>query len=129
MAKMGDFIAFNAAVGLLKDTKQEHILTQVYNKCKAQVNLPKEEMVNYVQDIYKPFTAEEISLKISELVTPKETKAEVEIIYQSISDLHASCPEHLGDWYFTGNYPTPGGVKVVNKAFMNYIEGKNERAY
>ncbi len=129
MAKMGDFIAFNAAVGLLKDTKQVHILTQVYNKCKAQVNLPKEEMVNYVQDIYKPFTAEEISLKISELVTPKETKAEVEIIYQSISDLHASCPEHLGDWYFTGNYPTPGGVKVVNKAFMNYMEGKNKRAY
>ena len=129
MAKMGDFIAFNAAVGLLKDTKQEHILTQVYNKCKEQVNLPKEEMVNYVQDIYKPFTAEEISWKISELVTPKETKAEVEIIYQSISDLHASCPEHLGDWYFTGNYPTPGGVKVANKAFMNYIEGKNERAY
>ena len=129
MAKMGDFIAFNAAVELLKDTKQEHILTQVYNKCKAQVNLPKEEMVNYVQDIYKPFTAEEISLKISELVTPKETKAEVEIIYQSISDLHASCPEHLGDWYFTGNYPTPGGTKVVNKAFMNYMEGKNKRAY
>ncbi len=129
MAKMGDFIAFNAAVGLLKDTKQVHILTQVYNKCKAQVNLPKEEMVNYVQDIYKPFTAEEISLKISELVTPKETKAEVEIIYQSISDLHASCPNHLGDWYFTGNYPTPGGTKVVNKAFMNYMEGKNKRAY
>jgi amidophosphoribosyltransferase len=129
MAKMGDFIAFNAAVELLKDTKQEHILTETYNKCKAQVNLPKEEMENYVQDIYKPFTAEEISLKISELVTPKGTKAEVEIIYQSISDLHASCPDHLGDWYFTGNYPTPGGVKVVNKAFMNYMEGKNKRAY
>ena len=129
MAKMGDFIAFNAAVELLKDTKQEHILTEAYNKCKAQANLPKEDMVNYVQDIYKPFTAEEISLKISELVTPKGTKAEVEIIYQSISDLHASCPDHLGDWYFTGNYPTPGGTKVVNKAFMNYIEGKNKRAY
>ncbi len=129
MAKMGDFIAFNAAVVLLKDTKQEHILTQAYNKCKAQVNLPKEEMVNYVQDIYKPFTAEEISLKISELVTPKGTKAEVEIIYQSISDLHASCPDHLGDWYFTGSYPTPGGMKVVNKAFMNYMEGKNKIAY
>jgi amidophosphoribosyltransferase len=129
MAKMGDFIAFNAVVELLKDTKQEHILTEAYNKCKAQANLPKEEMVNYIQDIYKPFTAEEISLKISELVTPKGTKAAVEIIYQSISDLHASCPDHLGDWYFTGNYPTPGGVKVVSKAFMNYMEGKNERAY
>ena len=129
MAKMGDFIAFQAAVALLKDRKQEHILTEAYDKCKAQAHLPKEEMVNYVQEIYKPFTAEEISVKISELLTPKGTKAEVEIIYQSISDLHASCPDHLGDWYFTGNYPTPGGVKVVNKAFINYIEGKNERAY
>ena len=129
MAKMGDFIAFNAAVELLKDTKQEHILSETYNKCKAQANLSKEEMVNYVQDIYKLFTAEEISFKISELLTPKGTKAEVEIIYQSISDLHASCPDHQGDWYFTGNYPTPGGTKVVNKAFMNYMEGKNKRAY
>jgi len=129
MAKMGDFIAFNAAVELLKDTKQEHILTTVYDKCKAQVHLSKEEMVNYVQEIYKPFTAEEISVKIGELLTPKATKAKVEIIYQSISDLHASCPEHKGDWYFTGNYPTPGGMKVVNKAFMNYMEGSNARAY
>lgn len=129
MAKMGDFIAFQAAVALLKDRKQEHILTEAYDKCKAQAHLPKEEMVNYVQEIYKPFTAEEISVKISERLTPKGTKAEVEIIYQSISDLHASCPNHLGDWYFTGDYPTPGGVKVVNKAFINYVEGKNERAY
>jgi len=129
MAKMGDFIAFQAAVALLKDRKQEYILTEAYDKCKAQAHLPKEDMVNYVQEIYKPFTAEEISVKISELLTPKGTKAEVEIIYQSISDLHASCPDHLGDWYFTGDYPTPGGVKVVNKAFINYIEGKNERAY
>jgi amidophosphoribosyltransferase len=129
MAKMGDFIAFNAAVQLLKDTKQEHILTTVYDKCKAQAHLSKEEMVNYIQEIYKPFTAEQISVKISELLTPKGTRAKVEIIYQSISDLHASCPDHKGDWYFTGNYPTPGGVKVVNKAFMNYIEGNNARAY
>ena len=129
MAKMGDFIAFQAAVALLKDNNQEEVLTDAYNKCKKQENLPKEEMINYVQEIYKPFSAEEISIKISELLTPKGTKAEVEIIYQSISDLHASCPTHLGDWYFTGDYPTPGGVKVVNKAFINYIEGKNERAY
>jgi amidophosphoribosyltransferase len=129
MAKMGDFIAFNAAVALLKDSKQEHILTNVYDKCKAQAFLPKEEMVNYIQEIYSPFTADEISVKIGELLTPKSTKAKVKIIYQSISDLHASCPEHKGDWYFTGNYPTPGGVKVVNKAFMNYIEGNNTRAY
>ena len=86
-------------------------------------------MQNFVQEIYKPFSAEEISQKISELLTPKGTNAEVDIIYQSISDLHESCPNHLGDWYFTGDYPTPGGVKVVNKAFMNYMEGKNERAY
>ena len=129
MSKMGDFIAFNAAVELLKDTKQEHILTETYNKCKQQENFSKEDLQNYVQEIYKPFSVEEISKKISELLTPKEIKAEVEIIYQSISDLHASCPNHLGDWYFTGDYPTPGGVKVVNKAFINYIEGKNERAY
>ena len=105
------------------------IWQEVYSKCKEQVNLPKEEMINHVQDIYKPFTAAEISKKISELLTPKGTKAKVEIIYQSISDLHASCPDHKGDWYFSGNYPTPGGVKVVNKAFMNYIEGINARAY
>ena len=129
MAKMGDFIAFQAAVALLKDTNQEKLLVATYNKCKAQENLPKEEMVNYVQDIYSPFTADEISTKISQLLTPEGTNAEVEIIYQSISDLHASCPDHLGDWYFTGNYPTPGGVKVVNKSFMNYMEGKNKRSY
>jgi amidophosphoribosyltransferase len=129
MAKMGDFIAFQAAVALLKDTNQEKLLVATYNKCKAQEDLPKEEMVNYVQDIYSPFTADEISTKISQLLTPEGTNAEVEIIYQSISDLHASCPDHLGDWYFTGNYPTPGGVKVVNKSFMNYMEGKNKRAY
>ena len=129
MSKIGNFIAFNAAVALLKDTKQEDILTEVYNKCKAQKNLPKEEMINCVKDIYKPFSADEISKKISDLLTPQGTNAEVEIIYQSISDLHTSCPNHQGDWYFTGDYPTPGGNKVVNKAFINYIEGKNERAY
>ena len=129
MAKMGDFIAFQAAVALLKDTNQEKLLVATYNKCKTQESLPKEEMVNYVQDIYSPFTADEISTKISQLLTPEGTNAEVEIIYQSISDLHASCPDHLGDWYFTGNYPTPGGIKVVNKSFMNYMEGRNKRAY
>jgi amidophosphoribosyltransferase len=129
MAKMGDFIAFQAAVSLLKDRNQEKILSDTYIKCKDQQGLPKEEMINYVKDIYSPFNTEEISAKISQLLTPEGTKANLEIIYQSISDLHASCPNHLGDWYFTGNYPTPGGVKVVNKAFMNYIEGNNRRAY
>tara|TARA_B100000902_G_scaffold92115_2_gene95515 strand:- start:11569 stop:13464 length:1896 start_codon:yes stop_codon:yes gene_type:complete len=129
MSKMGNFIAFNAAVALLKESNQEYVLQETYKNCKAQEKLSKEHMTNCVKDIYKPFTAEEISKKISILLTPKETNAEVEIIYQSISDLHESCPNHQGDWYFTGNYPTPGGNKVVNKAFINYIEGKNERAY
>ncbi len=129
MAKMGDFIAFQAAVTLLKDRNQENFLSEIYRKCKAQESLPKEEMINYVKEIYSLFTADEISVKISQLLTPEGTNAHVKILYQSISDLHLACPDHIGDWYFTGNYPTPGGVKVVNKAFMNYIEGKNERAY
>ena len=129
MSRMGNFIAFQAAVSLLKEKEKENILTETYNKCKSQEQLPKEEMKNHVKEIYKPFTADEISKKISELLTPEGTKAEVEIIYQSISDLHNSCPNHLGDWYFTGDYPTPGGTKVVNKSFINYMEGNNNRAY
>ncbi len=129
MAKMGDFIAFQAVVSLLKEMNKEDVLTDIYKKCKDQENLPKERMANYIQDIYNMFTADKISAKISALLTPKETNAKVEIIYQSISDLHAACPNHQGDWYFTGNYPTPGGIKVLNKAFINYMEGKNQRAY
>ena len=129
MAKMGDFIAFQAAVSLLKETKQNNILIDTYKKCKKQSLWPKEQMKNHVKEIYEPFSDEEISKKISELATPKGTKSKIEIIYQSISDLHDACPNHLGDWYFTGNYPTPGGIKVLNKSFMNYIEGNNERAY
>ena len=126
---MGDFIAFAATVELLKDNNKVDVLESVYKKCKEQENLPKEQIVNYVKEIYKPFTAEEISNKISEMLTPKGIKSEVKIIYQTIENLHVACPNHKGDWYFTGNYPTPGGNKVVNKAFMNYIEGSNERAY
>jgi len=129
MAKLNDFIAFRAAIALLKETKQEAVINEVYKKCKAQLNLPKEEIKNYVKDIYKPFTAVQISNKISELLTHSDLKADVQIIYQSIEDLHTACPESLGDWYFTGNYPTSGGNRVVNKSFINYIEGKNERAY
>ena len=129
MAKMGDFIAFQAAIALLKETGNSKILDNTYKKCKSQENLDKEEMINYVKDIYKPFSDEEISNKIAELVTTKGVKSKVEIIYQKIEDLHDSCPKHIGDWYFTGNYPTPGGVKVVNKSFINYIEGNNKRAY
>ena len=129
MAKMGDFIAFQAAISLHKENNNDHLITSVYNKCKAQLLLPKNKMINCVKEIYKPFTADQISQKISELLTPKNINAKIEIIYQSIEDLHDSCPHHNGDWYFTGDYPTPGGNKVVNQSFVNYIEGNNSRAY
>ena len=129
MAKLSDFIAFQAAVELLKERKEEGLLLEIYKKCKEQQALPKEDMQNYVQEIYTRFTAKEISRKIAELLTPEGINAKVEIIYQSISNLHLSCPNHLGDWYFTGKYPTPGGVKVLNQSFINYMQGKNERAY
>lgn len=129
MAKMGDFIAFQAAIALLKEQGKQNIIDETYQKCKAQENLPKEEMTNNVKAIYAPFTAEEISKKISQLLTPENMNAEVDIVYQSIEGLHEACPDHKGDWYFTGNYPTPGGNKVINKAFIYYIEGINKRAY
>jgi amidophosphoribosyltransferase len=129
MAKMGDFIAFEAAISLLKERQMGHVIEEVYRKCSEQTTLPKEQVKNYVKEIYAPFTPNEISNKIADLLTPKGLKAEVEIIYQTIENLHRSCPDHLGDWYFTGNYPTPGGNKVVNRAFMNWMEGINQRAY
>ena len=129
MAILGDFIAFQAAIILLRENNKEDVINSIYDKCKKQINLPKEEMVNYVKDIYEPFTSEQISRKISQILTPKDTRADVEIIYQSIENLHIACPNHSGDWYFTGNYPTPGGNKVVTKAFINYIDGNNKRAY
>lgn len=129
MAKLGDFVAFQAAVQLLKDNFKENLLDELYEKAKAQEGLPKEEIVNLVKEIYEPFSAEQISKKIAELLRPADTNAEVEIIYQSIEGLHNAVPNNTGDWYFTGNYPTPGGNKVVNKSFINYMEGKNVRAY
>jgi len=129
MARMGDFVAFRAAIALLKDRGIESIIDEIYQKCKAQIGLPKEEVVNYVKGIYDPFTPEEISAKCVELLRPDDIKAEVEIIFQGIDELHQACPNHKGDWYFTGNYPTPGGNKVVNKAFMYYVEGNPNRAY
>lgn len=129
MAKLGDFIAFRAAIELLKERGKEQIIRDVYNRAKEQVNVPKEQVVNFVKMIYKPFTAEEISDKIAQLLTPEDLNADVKIIYQSIYGLHRACPKHLGDWYFTGNYPTPGGNKVVNQAFINYVENRNVRAY
>lgn len=129
MAKLGDFVAFRAAIELLKETGQESVINHVYKQCKAQQNLPKEEIINYVKEIYKPFTVEQISDKIAQLLTPKEMKAKVKIVFQSIENLHEACPNDLGDWYFTGNYPTPGGNRVVNNSFINFIEGRNQRAY
>ena len=129
MAKLGDFIAFRAVIELIKDTGQEHIISDVYNKAKADQNLPKEEIVNHVKEIYKPFSAEQISDKIAELLTPKGLEPGLKIIYQSIEALHKSIPDHTGDWYFTGNYPTAGGNKVANLSFIHYVEGTNKRAY
>lgn len=129
MAKLGDFVAFSAAISLLEENNLEHIIDEVYHKCKEQLTLQTSEMVNHVKDIYKPFTPQQISDRIAKMIRPKDIQAEVQIIYQSIEDLHKACPNHLGDWYFSGNYPTPGGNKVVCRSFVNYMEGRNERAY
>ncbi len=129
MAKLGDFIAFQAAISLLKERGRQALIDEVYKKSKAQEKLPKEQIVNYVKEIYAPFSDEEISARITQLLTPKDINAEVEVVYQTVDNLHKACPNHTGDWYFTGNYPTPGGNKVVNRSFINYIEGRNARAY
>ncbi len=122
MASMEQFIAFKAAIALLEERGMQEVIINAYSKSKAQLGLPKEEMVNYVKEIYAPFTDEEISAKMVELLTPAGTQAKVEIVYQTLEGLHEACPDHTGDWYFSGDYPTPGGVKLVNQAFINYIE-------
>ena len=129
MAKMGDFVAFEAAIHLLKEQNRSQIIEDVYQQCKQQESLPKDEIRNCVQQIYAPFSDAEISAKISELLTPKSINTKVDIIFQTVENLHKACPNNLGDWYFTGNYPTSGGNRVVNKAFINWKEGKNQRAY
>lgn len=129
MAKLVDFVAFQAAIALLKENFKENLIEEVYEKAKAQMDLPAHQIQNVVKEIYKPFTAEQISQKIAELLRPADIHAEVEVIYQSIEGLHIACPNHKGDWYFSGNYPTAGGNRVVNQAFINYVEGKNVRAY
>ncbi len=129
MSRMYDFIAFRALIGLLKDRNLNAKLDDVYEKCREDKNKPTAEVKNHVKELYDLFTPEEISQKISEIVRPNHIFADVEIIYQTIENLHLACPNNLGDWYFTGNYPTPGGNKVANKAFMNYMEGRTERAY
>jgi amidophosphoribosyltransferase len=129
MAKMGDFIAFEAAIALLRERGQSKLIDEVYKAALEQVKLPKEQVKNVVQRIYAPFSDKEISAQIAKMLTPAEMQAEVEIIYQTVENLHIACPNHTGDWYFTGNYPTPGGNKVVNRAFINWMEKRNERAY
>lgn len=129
MAKLEDFVAFKAAKALHEDHGTTHKIKEIYEKCLTQTESKDKDVVNYVKEFYAPFTAEQISKKIAEILSPEEIKAEVEIIYQSIEGLHEACPKNLGDWYFTGNYPTPGGNRVVNRAFINFFEGKNERAY
>jgi amidophosphoribosyltransferase len=129
MAKLEGLIAFQAAIELLKERKQYHIVDDVYKKCKAQEKLNDTEVVNFVTEIYAPFTDTEISNKIAALLHPEDIKAEIKIIFQTVDNLHLACPKNLGDWYFTGDYPTPGGNRVVNRAFMNFYEGKDARAY
>jgi len=125
MARMNEFCAFRAAIELLKESGRQYIIDEVYSKSKAQENLPKEQIINYVTEIYAPFTLNEVSNKIAEMLTPSDMDCPVELVYQTIEGLHKACPNHTGDWYFSGNYPTPGGNRLVNKAFINYYEGKD----
>ena len=129
MSKLGDFIAFRAALELLKLTGREKVISEVYERAKEELKKPDAEMVNLVQEIYAPFTDQEISDQIAVMLKTPEIRADLEIVFQSVEGLHKACPGHTGDWYFTGNYPTPGGNRVVNRAFVNYFEGKGGRAY
>lgn len=129
MSKMGEFVAFQAVAVLLKERNKEACLQEIYDHCKELSRSNQLHTENVVKKIYKLFTIDEITNKIAELITPKDLGIPVQVIYQTIENLHTACPNNLGDWYFTGNYPTPGGNKVVNKAFMNYMEGKNVRGY
>lgn len=129
MSRMGEFVAFEAAISLLRQRNMHSIIDDVYQKCLLSQEMDKEKVINYVKEIYEPFTYDEISKEIARIITPSDINAEVGVIYQTLEDLHTACPDHLGDWYFSGDYPTPGGNKVVNKAYMNWMEGKNARAY
>ena len=122
MANLDEFIAFRSAIALLEDWGKQYVISDTYRKCKAQENLPKEKMQNFVRDIYSSFTDEDISNKMAAILKAKEIKADVEIVFQTIENLHKACPDSPGDWYFSGNYPTTGGIKRVNQAFIDYIE-------
>jgi amidophosphoribosyltransferase len=129
MSRMGEFVAFEAAISLLKDAGKDDVILSVYQKCKDSATLPKEKASNHVKAIYEQFTDQEISDRIAKIITPKDIKAEIKVIYQTLDNLHKAIPDHTGDWYFSGDYPTPGGNKVVNRAFVNWMEGKNQRGY
>ena len=129
MARLEDLVAFEAALELHKERGSDRIIKDVYEKCKSQVDLEDSQVINYVKEIYAPFSDEEISAKITELLVPEEMNCPVEIIFQSVENLHKACPKNLGDWYFTGDYPTAGGNRVVNRAYINFFEGNKERAY
>ena len=129
MSKMGDFIAFRAAIELLTEAGKESLLYEMLDKCKELQRNNQLHTENVVRELYKSFTPEDISNKIAQLITAADINIPVSVIYQTIESLHEACPTNLGDWYFTGNYPTPGGNRVCNKAFMNYMEGKNVRGY
>jgi amidophosphoribosyltransferase len=129
MANLETLVAFNAALALLKENGKYDLVEEVYHRCKAQEDLADKDVKNFVNEIYDQFTTEQISAKISELLTDESVNAKVEIIFQPVANLHKAIPDHLGDWYFTGNYPTVGGNRVVNRAFINFYEGNKERAY
>ncbi|MDE7103280.1 MAG: amidophosphoribosyltransferase, partial [Bacteroidales bacterium] len=129
MAKMGDLIAFQAAISLLKRSGQERIIAEVYNDCRLQLRQPLEKQTNSVKRIYSQFSYEEISDHIAELLTTKGMNAEVKVVFQTVENLHKACPRHTGDWYFTGDYPTPGGNSVVNRAFVYYMDNRDDRPY
>ena len=129
MAVLKKFVAFEATIALLKESGREAFINDVYERTKRELEKPKEEQVNMVKEIYNSFTDEQISKKIASLIKPKDLKADFELIYQTIDGLHTACPQNAGDWYFSGNFPTPGGNKVSNQAFVNYMEGNNARAY
>tara|TARA_B100001939_G_C16844958_1_gene574782 strand:- start:594 stop:1049 length:456 start_codon:yes stop_codon:yes gene_type:complete len=129
MSKMADFVAFEAAVELINDRGDTQLLDDIYQACLEEENKPNALVVNHVTRLFDPFTPEEISKRIAEILTPPDMNAEVEIIYQTIEGLHKACPNHTGDWYFTGDYPTPGGNRVANRSFINFMEKKDARAY
>jgi amidophosphoribosyltransferase len=129
MSKLKDFVAFQAAVALVKETGREAVLKQIYDACKASLELPRGEVKNEVKALYKLFKPHEVEAKIAAILRPVDLKAQFQVIYQSIEGLHAACPNHKGDWYFTGDYPTPGGNRVVNRSFVNFMENSDARAY